>query len=651
MKSSINKKIVANTVRIIVILAGILVLVMGMAMKELTERILNNVLPSTIKTASQSIEGNIHLLADRIFMIGEKEFIMRQDSTRDEKKEVLDKVQSEIEFRWLGLYDANGALYLGEDSCPESIAEREMFPLLKETQNLVIDNVDADGEDLELAIGVPVMEDDELLYYLVGSYKYDVLNDVMSNINLSANAQAYLVNYEGKIMGSRDTQLVKDDVNIQEAVQIDGIADMVTSGETKVTEMKYSKSHAYVGYTPVNGTRWYLAVVVPHGDFMGPANATILFSLLVTGVLLIFAIYFTMRFSSKIQRSLKGVTERIGLLAQGDLTTPTEVIRTNDETELLSHALSNTVDSINGYISELSHILASMAGGDFKVEVKGSFDGDFVVMKKSLNNIIDALNKMLIGIKRLSEEVFLTANTVSESAKLVYNDSTEQSSSLNVLSDETTAIRQNVQEVDENTRLVGEMVDTVQENMDAGDENMKNLLQAMEDINRNSIEITKINKFLEDISFQTNILSLNASIEAARAGEAGSGFAIVAEEVRNLAAQSAESSKRTSGMISDIVQSIEQGTNYAQKVAESFGDIGEVSGRISQITKKLEKSVSIQKQSLENITGQITQIRDFAQQNLNASFESTTASEKLNGQAKKLQEVSGSFQLREGSLR
>jgi methyl-accepting chemotaxis protein len=272
-------------------------------------------------------------------------------------------------------------------------------------------------------------------------------------------------------------------------------------------------------------------------------------------------------------------------------------------------------------------------------------------MKKSLNNIIDALNKMLIGIKRLSEEVFLTANTVSESAKLVYNDSTEQSSSLNVLSDETTAIRQNVQEVDENTRLVGEMVDTVQENMDAGDENMKNLLQAMEDINRNSIEITKINKFLEDISFQTNILSLNASIEAARAGEAGSGFAIVAEEVRNLAAQSAESSKRTSGMISDIVQSIEQGTNYAQKVAESFGDIGEVSGRISQITKKLEKSVSIQKQSLENITGQITQIRDFAQQNLNASFESTTASEKLNGQAKKLQEVSGSFQLREGSLR
>lgn len=649
MKSSINKKIVANTVAIIVILAGILVVVMGMAMKELTERILNNVLPSTVKAASQSIEGNIHLLADRIFMIGEKEFIVRPDSTREQKKEVLDKVQSEIEFLWLGLYNADGSLYLGEDGCPGSIADRVIFPLLEETQNLVIDDVYVNGDELELAVGLPVTADGELLYYLVGSYKYDVLNDVMSNINLSANAEPYLVNFEGTVIGSRDTRLVRKNLNIQEAVPIDGITEMVLSGQTRVSEVKYSGKYAYVGYTPVNGTRWHLAVVVPLGDFMGPANATILFSIVLTGVLLIFAIYFTLRFSSRIQRSLKGVTERIGLLAQGDLTTPTEVIKTNDETELLSDALSNTVDSINGYISELSHILSSMAGGDFKVEVKGAFDGDFVVMKESLNNIIDALNDMLKEMKRLSEEVFLTANTVSESAKLVYHDSTEQSSSLNVLSEETTAIGQNVHEVDENTRLVGQMMDTVRENMDAGDENMKNLLQAMEDINRNSMEITKINKFLEDISFQTNILSLNASIEAARAGDAGSGFAVVADEVRNLAAQSAESSKRTSGMISDIVQSIEQGTSYAQKVAESFGDIGEVSGRIWQITKELEKSVSIQKQSLENITGQITQIRDFAQQNLNASFESTTASEKLNGQAKKLQEVSGSFQLREGS--
>ena len=241
----------------------------------------------------------------------------------------------------------------------------------------------------------------------------------------------------------------------------------------------------------------------------------------------------------------------------------------------------------------------------------------------------------------------MTAQVVSGGAQQVHNGSTQQADSLNVLSGETEAIGQNILEVDDNTKLAGSLMGKAKESMDKGDENMSNLLQAMEDINRNSVEITKINKFLEDIAFQTNILALNASVESARAGAAGGGFAIVAMEVRNLAAQSAESSKRTSGMIDSSLQAIERGTEYAKKVAESFHDIEEVSNQMSAITKQLEGSVSVQKQSLENMAGQITQIRDLAEQNLHASFESATASQKLNQQAQKLQSMSGRFRLRE----
>ena len=341
------------------------------------------------------------------------------------------------------------------------------------------------------------------------------------------------------------------------------------------------------------------------------------------------------------------MTNRIELLAQGDLTTPTEVIKTNDETEILSSALSDTVDSVNGYISELSHILENMSGGNFQVDVRGDFEGDFVIMKESLNKIIDALNRMLKSIKSSSKEVLSTAGVVSESAQQVHHGSTEQSESLNVLSQETTAIEQNILDVDENTRMVGSLMETTQGHMETGGNYMKNLLLAMEDIDRNSVEITKINKFLEDISFQTNILALNASVEAARAGESGRGFAIVAEEVGNLAAQSAESAKRTSGMIDSSLKAVKRGTEYANKVAESFHDIGEIADQISKITEQLAENVTVQKHSLGNMTGQISQIRDVAQQNLNASYESTTASEKLNQQAQQLQEISGSFRLRE----
>ena len=616
MKKSINKKIVANTTAIVVVLAVILVIVMALSMKVLTREIMADVLPSTTKMASQSIESNMHMLADRIFMISDRVAIRNPDSTKKEKKEALDDAQSGIEFIWLGLYKADGSLYLGDEKCPSSIADRELYSLLQETQNLAVDDVDSAEGELELAMGIPVTADDELLYYLVGSYKYDVLNDVLSNINLSANGTAYIVNWEGKIMGCRNKDLVRSQEGLEKVTGFTGIKDQVTTKETGVLTMGKSLDAAFISHAPINGTRWYLTVIVPQRDFMGPANTGILLSIGITCVLLVLAGIYTLHFSSRIQRSLKGVTNRIELLAQGDLTTPTEVIKTNDETEILSSALSDTVDSVNGYISELSHILENMSGGNFQVDVRGDFEGDFVIMKESLN-------------------------------KITPDGSTKQSESLNVLSQETTAIEQNILDVDENTRMVGSLMETTQGHMETGGNYMKNLLLAMEDIDRNSVEITKINKFLEDISFQTNILALNASVEAARAGESGRGFAIVAEEVGNLAAQSAESSKRTSGMIDSSLKAVKRGTEYANKVAESFHDIGEIADQISKITEQLAENVTVQKHSLGNMTGQISQIRDVAQQNLNASYESTTASEKLNQQAQQLQEISGSFRLRE----
>lgn len=238
------------------------------------------------------------------------------------------------------------------------------------------------------------------------------------------------------------------------------------------------------------------------------------------------------------------------------------------------------------------------------------------------------------------------AKTVSESSSLVHTGSAKQSDSLMVLSGEAKAIDENIIEVDERTKLAGELMQRAKHSMSVGDQNMKNLLKAMGDINDNSNEIIKVNKSLEDIALQTNLLALNASVEAGRAGEAGKGFAVVAAEVRDLAAQSTEFAHHASEVISNSQNAVEQGMLFVKQAAESFEDIEDISSQMADITKHLEEAVTIQKDSLSNMSKQIVQINDIAQQNLNASYESTTASQKLHKQAEDLQNISNRFRLR-----
>jgi len=112
-------------------------------------------------------------------------------------------------------------------------------------------------------------------------------------------------------------------------------------------------------------------------------------------------------------------------------------------------------------------------------------------------------------------------------------------------------------------------------------------LNAMKELKVSSDEIAKIIKVIDEIAFQTNILSLNAAVEAARAGDAGKGFAVVAEEVRNLAQKSTESAKDTTSLIENNIALCQESDEIVKRVNESMAQIRHDVNAVDEILAKI----------------------------------------------------------------
>ncbi|MDR3305136.1 MAG: methyl-accepting chemotaxis protein, partial [Clostridiales Family XIII bacterium] len=605
----------------------------------------------------QSVEANLHLMADRIFLTRDDSVFSNENASIADQKAVIDKTFSGIEFIWLGIYDPDGNLKTGSSVCPQSISGDSLFSDMAETANLVIADTRQGTEGLEILVGTPINDSaGEAYAYMVGSFDYGILNDTLSNINLGSNGSAFIINEQGEYMAHSDRQLVAEKKTIVDTYgansELDGMLAQMNLGQTGILSLGDSllrlEDGTFFSYAPVRGTLWSLVIETPKEDYMSDTVRAITTALIIAAILFIFAALYINLLATRIQRPLRKVTDRIISLAQGDLHSDVEISKTRDETQLLSSALNVTLKDINSYTGEISRVLSELSRSNLDISVDGRFLGDFIVMKESLNTIVDFLNHIMHAIQDASAQVLGTAKQVSETALQVQGSSGSQSSAIMNLKNETALISENVSGVSDNTAQVVALLGDVESLLKEGESHMNDMLTAMKNISDNSEEITKVNKFLEDISFQTNILALNAAVEASRAGAAGRGFAVVAEEVRSLAAKSGESSKRTRGMIEYSQKSIDHGSQYARQMADSISKIMEMVAAISKKTEALNEAVSEQTSSLKNVTNQIEEIGSLAAGNLASSRISAQASRTLEEQADTLAEMAGRFRLKDG---
>ena len=254
-------------------------------------------------------------------------------------------------------------------------------------------------------------------------------------------------------------------------------------------------------------------------------------------------------------------------------------------------------------------------------------------------HIAKILRQLTSSLSGGAEELYTASTQISTASQQLAEGASEQAASLQEtsasLEEITSMTKNNADNAHQANQLMGETKSIVK----TASASMKQMDQSMREISTAGQEIGNIIKTIDEIAFQTNLLALNAAVEAARAGEAGKGFAVVADEVRNLAQRAAEAAKNTSAMIEDTVRKINDGSQLAKHTFESFEKVTDSSGKVAGLVSEIAAASKEQSQGIDQVNVAISQMDKVTQQNAGNAEQSASASRKLHEQSEGLREV------------
>ncbi len=260
------------------------------------------------------------------------------------------------------------------------------------------------------------------------------------------------------------------------------------------------------------------------------------------------------------------------------------------------------------------------------------------IMGKSLYNIIV---KITMGLDDSYREVNSAASNMTAASQVIADAASSQAASLEEISASLEEVASMARRSADNAQEAESLMSQTQQTIGNGSDSMSKLNNAMNSISASNEETQQIIKDIEQIAFQTNLLALNAAVEAARAGEAGAGFAVVAEEVRNLAGRSSEAAGGTNKLIASSTEKIKTGDVMVQETSEAYEDIAESSGKIAHIVSEIAVAASEQATGVNSIKEAMLQLDEASQHNAASSEELAAAAESMQAQADILQTFVG----------
>ncbi|WP_133309173.1 methyl-accepting chemotaxis protein [Aeribacillus pallidus] len=535
---------------------------------------------------------------------------------------------------------------------------------LKNSVEMTIELIDALNKEVEKGTLSLEEAQEQVKVAILGEKNADGKRSINKNFDLGENGYMYIIDQKGTLIAhpviegrqgwnDEDSKGVKFNQKMIKTGNEGGgltyyewaLPDNENRIEKKVA---YSKTDPHWGWVVCAGT--YLM------DFNQPANDLLVFLMIVIGATIVIGFFIVWLFSNSISKPIHAVSERMHLLANGDLTQGEIKIRSKDETQNLAHAINQLQNKLKEMITNISNASE--------------------VLTSHSEEMTHSANEVKAG----SEQVSTTMQELASGAETQASSASDMAAKMEVFVEKVQDASEKGEHIESVSREVLEIAGKGNKLMMSSTEQMSKIDEIFQQsvdkvlgLNGHLQKITKLVSVIQGIADQTNLLALNAAIEAARAGENGKGFAVVADEVRKLAEQVSVSISDITSIVDNIqnesknvvdalksgYQEVEQGTEQIKNTGATFQTINkavtdmvhhiqtiasnltEIASNSREMNRSIEEIASISEQSAAGIE----QTSAAAEQTSSSMEEVANSSEQLAKLAEELNEFVRQFKL------
>lgn len=385
---------------------------------------------------------------------------------------------------------------------------------------------------------------------------------------------------------------------------IEGYA-LTDDSATSVSDTPLGGADEHGKIVRTSGASYFLTTKIPMANSSyllyvgeGMRNLSIKLIVLLVLFLLILFVYIIgfkkliVRVITKGFQPFEEIKEKILTLSQCQLNVNFKEDTTIKDIQELQDALDTMTTNLRNYISDIGHVLSEISRDNLNIRSQIEYQGDFVEIQTSINQIVEKVRGIIQEINDVSFTLNVSSEQIATATEEIADNSSRQKKSMEGLQTTFDKFRKEMGQIHEQIQITNEAISSNSQTLNSiGENGMQKLTASMQHIRDSSESISQFVSNIDEISSQTQLLSLNASIEAARAGEAGKGFAVVAGEISKLSEDTMKANVEIGEIIQEnnlyVKEGIEIVSSTKKTLLDSLGDNRKMADKIAEITNIL----------------------------------------------------------------